>query len=87
MIVCVAAAILLLVAPQQPYFIVYSAGIYAVYPAIVLAVAAVVAFFLTCCGCCAVHCDSKFLLAFVSWAIPDNKDTPLLRNDNYVLRG
>ena len=21
------------------------------------------------------------------WAIPDNKDTPLLRNDNYVLRG
>ena len=65
MLVCVTAAVLLFVAPQQPYLLVYDAGSYAIYPAIVLAVAALIAFFLACCGCCAVLCDSKYLLAFV----------------------
>ena len=65
MIVCVVAAILLFLAPEQPYLIVYNAGSYAIYPALVLAVTAVVAVVLTLLGCAAVICDSKCLLATV----------------------
>ena len=65
MIVCVAAAILLFLAPEQPYLIVYNAGSYAIYPALVLAITAVVALVLTLLGCFAVVCDSKCLLATV----------------------
>ena len=64
-IVCVATAVLLFLAPEQPYLIVYNAGSYAIYPALVLAVTAVVALMLTLLGCFAVICDSKCLLASV----------------------
>ncbi len=64
---CVAAAILLFLAPEQPYLIVYNAGSYAIYPALVLAIAAVVAVVLSLLGCSAVICDSKCLLATVRY--------------------
>ena len=66
-ILCVAAAILLFLAPEQPYLIVYNAGSYAIYPALVLAITAVVAVVLTLIGCSAVVCDSKCLLATVRY--------------------
>ena len=69
MILCVAAAILLFLAPEQPYLIVYNAGSYAVYPALVLAITAVVAVVLTLLGCFAVVCDSKCLLATVRYML------------------
>jgi hypothetical protein len=63
----VAAAILLFLAPEQPYLIVYNAGSYAIYPALVLAITAVVAVVLSLLGCFAVICDSKCLLASVRY--------------------
>ena len=59
------AAVLLFLAPEQPYLIIYNAGSYAIYPAIALAITAVVAVFISFFGCAAVVCDSKYLLMFV----------------------
>ena len=67
MIVCVTAAILLFLAPEQPHLIVYNAGSYAIYPALVLAITAVVAVVVSLLGCAGVLCDSKCLLATVRY--------------------
>ena len=66
-IVCVTAAILLFLAPEQPHLIVYNAGSYAIYPALVLAITAVVAVVVSLLGCAGVLCDSKCLLATVRY--------------------
>lgn len=67
MVVCIAAAVLLFLAPEQPYLIVYNAGSYAIYPGLVLAITAVAAIFISSFGCFAVLCDSKILLATVRY--------------------
>ena len=67
MCVCVASCVLLLLAPQVPYSEVYCRDIsYTLYPALVLAVTAVLAGLSLVLGACGVSRDSRATLITVS---------------------
>lgn len=63
---CVASAIVLLLAPQEPVVWVYNGGDYTFYPSIGLLIAAFAALMISFVGCCGALRDSKSALILVS---------------------